>query len=392
MGHPSAAAKVTGPEVLEQVEKILASKSFGSSETMRHLLNYLAQHTVRSPDHPPKEHEIAVELLGRPADFDPKIDPVVRVQTSRLRSKLAEYYVAEGAGDRVYLEVPKGAYFLQASHRGPALSKGSDSFPWRFARGAVAVVFLVLAGIAAWRMFPDRGDARLRQFWRPYFDSPAETLMVYANPRFVGSSTTALRLFDPAKDHAEDVNPGYTGIGEVTGAAEASKLFLSFGRSLRLKRSQLFSWDDAKAHNLIFLGAPPHNVPLFQVPLGRLLKIKPFGEEPHKGVGCIHNLSPRQGEELYYCTYEEGPTRVEYSLVTMSPGVDPSKAVLIVAGTTTFGTQAAMEFFCDPERIEGVNRALRGANGKQVPAFDALIRCRVRGGVPVGAELVLVKQ
>jgi hypothetical protein len=76
----------------------------------------------------------------------------------------------------------------------------------------------------------------------------------------------------------------------------------------------------------------------------------------------------------------------------MSPGVDQSKPVLVVAGTTTFGTQAAMEFICDSERIDAVNRALGGAASAGVPVFDILIRCKVRSGVPVGAEFVLLKE
>ncbi|MCU0247267.1 MAG: hypothetical protein MUC42_11865, partial [Bryobacter sp.] len=364
MEHPESDAKVAGREVQDQVEKILASRSFGASETMRHLLSYLAEHTVKSPDHPPKEHEIAVELLGRPEAFDPKLDPVVRVQTSRLRSKLAEYYVAEGAGDAVFLEVPKGAYCLQASYRGsgkvpevevraPMAGRSASWAAWAMAAIAVAVG----TSLALWFYWP-RGDEGLRRFWRPFLASKAESLLVYANPKFVGSSSTGLRIFDPAKDHAEQVNPGYTGIGEVTGAAEAARIFTMFHAPLRLKRSQLFAWDDAKAYNLIFLGAPPHNVSLFQVPLGRKLKIKPYGDSPFQNQGCIQNLSVRKGEEEYYCQSSEGPTSVEYALVTMSPGVDQSKPVLVVAGTTTFGTQAAMEFICDSERIDAVNRAL----------------------------------
>ncbi len=398
MEHPESGARVAGREVQDQVEKILASRSFGASETMRHLLSYLAERSVRSPEQPPKEHEIAVELLGRPEDFDPKLDPVVRVQTSRLRSKLAEYYVAEGAGDRVFLEVPKGAYCLQASYRSGGTIAASEVAappgrrragwtPWAMA----AVVVFAAAGLVLWFKQP-RGDESLRRFWRPFLESKAETLLVYANPKFVGSSSTGLRIFDPAKDHAEAINPGYTGIGEVTGAAEAVRLFTSFRAPLRLKRSQLFAWDDAKAYNLIFLGAPPHNVSLFQVPLGRKLKIKPYGEEPHLYRGCIQNLSVQKGEDEYYCQSTEGPTSVEYALVTMSAGAGRNRPVLVVAGTTTFGTQAAMEFICDAERIDAVSRLLGEAASAGVPVFDLLIRCRIRGGVPVGAEFVLLKK
>ena len=390
---------VSRVELLEQVERILASKSFGGSETMRQLLQYLGVRTVESPDQHPKEHEIAVSLLGRPSNFDPKLDPVVRVQTSRLRSKLAEYYVAEGTADRIYLEVPKGSYCLHASMRGtaevpvhPTTSGGNAGFRRRLIWCAAIAALLTVGGVGVWRMTATPGDHRLRQFWRPFLESGKEPLIVFANPKFVGSSSSSLRLFDPEKDRAEAVNPGYAGVGEVMGASEVTRMFSSLGRLIRLRRSQLFSWDDAKAYNLIFLGAPPHNVALFQVPLGRKLKIKPYSEDPRRNEGCVQNLFPQGKEENFYCAYEEGPTRVEYSLVTLSAGVDQSKAVLVVAGTTTFGTQATIEYLCDPERVAAVNRALGTGAGETTVPFDALFRCRIRGGVPVGAELVLVKK
>jgi len=49
-------------------------------------------------------------VFQRPPDYDPKVDPIVRVQAGRLRSKLGEYYATEGAHDLVVIQIPKGAY------------------------------------------------------------------------------------------------------------------------------------------------------------------------------------------------------------------------------------------------------------------------------------------
>ncbi|MCP5115626.1 MAG: hypothetical protein GY953_32775, partial [bacterium] len=45
-----------------------------------------------------------------PSSYDPGVDPIVRVQASRLRAKLKEYYEREGAGDPVTIELPRGHY------------------------------------------------------------------------------------------------------------------------------------------------------------------------------------------------------------------------------------------------------------------------------------------
>ncbi|MEK7750932.1 MAG: helix-turn-helix domain-containing protein, partial [Acidobacteriota bacterium] len=103
------------------MNRVLESTTLGGSEALRHLLLYLADHTVLYPGQPAREKEIALGVFGRPADFDARTDSVVRVHAGRLRSKLAEYYVKEGAADRVILEVPKGAYLLVPYYREPAV-------------------------------------------------------------------------------------------------------------------------------------------------------------------------------------------------------------------------------------------------------------------------------
>ena len=57
-----------------------------------------------------KETVIAVSVFGRPTDYDPKADTVVRNQALRLRLKLKDYYESEGARDPLMIQIPKGQY------------------------------------------------------------------------------------------------------------------------------------------------------------------------------------------------------------------------------------------------------------------------------------------
>lgn len=77
---------------------------------LQQLLQYLA---VKAYDHGAeslKEYTIGVEALGRPQDFDPKTDTIVRVQIHRLRQKLREYYDNDGDRDPILIDIPKGHY------------------------------------------------------------------------------------------------------------------------------------------------------------------------------------------------------------------------------------------------------------------------------------------
>src|SRR5579864_8188470 len=95
-----------------QVEKLNRSGVLHGSESLCKLLRFLAENSLDHPGALIKEYQIATEVFGRPQDFDPRLDSTVRVQTGRLRSKLAEYYSGEGAGDQLVIEIPKGSYSL----------------------------------------------------------------------------------------------------------------------------------------------------------------------------------------------------------------------------------------------------------------------------------------
>ncbi len=107
-------------QYLAQIEKLVGSQILHSSESLCKLLRYLAKHALDHPGTPIKEYQIATEVFGRSADFDPQLDSMVRVQAGRLRGKLAEYYSVNGADDSVVVELPKGTYVL-AHHPGAAL-------------------------------------------------------------------------------------------------------------------------------------------------------------------------------------------------------------------------------------------------------------------------------
>ena len=77
---------------------------------------------------PPKEFEIAIEALGRPADYNPAVDATVRVEAGRLRNRLREYYTGEGAADPVLIEIPKGAYSAVFSVR-EGFEEAADPIP-----------------------------------------------------------------------------------------------------------------------------------------------------------------------------------------------------------------------------------------------------------------------
>ena len=116
----------------EQVRRILQSATFRNATTLQQLFQFLAAKTIAGTPEVLKEYTIGVEALGRKSDFDPKTDPIVRVQSHRLRLKLKEYYDVEGSRDTILIQIPKGHYlptFEMAAASIPEPERSSVSTP-----------------------------------------------------------------------------------------------------------------------------------------------------------------------------------------------------------------------------------------------------------------------
>jgi Tol biopolymer transport system component len=149
--------------VLAQLEKILASAVFAKSDRLSHFLRFVVENGLRPGAEPLKETLIGIGVYGRPTDYDPKLEPIVRTEARRLRLKLTEYYNGPGAADRVVISVPTGGYTPQFEIRPGAVSKivtlsASQILPKRsrishLALSGIVASALVLLGIslaAAW--------------------------------------------------------------------------------------------------------------------------------------------------------------------------------------------------------------------------------------------------
>lgn len=105
-----SAATPNAQLVREELEKILASPGFARNERLGGFLRFVVERQLEGQAGTLKETVIAVEAFGRPPDYDPKLDSIVRTEAARLRARLAEYYAGEGAGDTVVIDLPKGGY------------------------------------------------------------------------------------------------------------------------------------------------------------------------------------------------------------------------------------------------------------------------------------------
>src|SRR5436305_5845709 len=103
-------AEVAPSLVRDQLSKILAHSIFSDSQRMVRFLRFAVEETLRGHAAQLKENVIGTHVFDRDADYDPRIDPIVRVEARRLRIKLRNYYGGPGRGDNVIIELPTGQY------------------------------------------------------------------------------------------------------------------------------------------------------------------------------------------------------------------------------------------------------------------------------------------
>jgi TolB-like protein len=96
--------------VRAQLERILASPGFANADRLSRFLRFVVERTLDGEGDQLKEYRLGTEVFDRPADYDPRLDSIVRVEARRLRSKLAEYYEGLGQSDAIVIRVDKGGY------------------------------------------------------------------------------------------------------------------------------------------------------------------------------------------------------------------------------------------------------------------------------------------
>jgi hypothetical protein len=106
------------PDIQAALDRVCSSPPFGHAPKLTRFLRFVVGKTLAGQAARLKGYTIGVEALGRGEDFDPQVDPIVRVEAIRLRAALARYYSGPGAGDPLTIELPRGGYVPHFGWRG----------------------------------------------------------------------------------------------------------------------------------------------------------------------------------------------------------------------------------------------------------------------------------
>jgi hypothetical protein len=401
--HVRAPLEFAGDERWELINRILESKHFAGSARLRDFLVHVTSCALRQIPEEATEQQVGIRVFQRQPGFNTSDDSIVRSQARLLRMKLAAYFNDQGASEEIRVEIPKGGYLPQFSKRaanyfrpliieresGPTVEQARSEDPMRGLqllncqqRWSGSAQSISIAANPSFRETQMDEPGPLDVFWGSIFNGP-RPMVIYSNEPFVRSSDRGVHYAKTCGQNGANgpVCDHLTGVGEVQAVFHITRLFERRGAEFVLKRSSLVPWDDAKQTNLVFIGSTAENPALRVLP-------SPEHFQFTSDTEAITNSTPLSGEPKAFRRSEHPITR-DYAMLSLGKGFTPSRQALVFAGLTTLGTQAAVEYACNPETVCDLLRKV--ARNGSIRPFEAILEVSITGGVPLQAQLVAVR-
>jgi TolB-like protein/Tfp pilus assembly protein PilF len=184
----------SGETIRAHLERVVESDIFRNADRLKRFLRHIVVESLEGRADTLKEYALGTEVFDRKASFDPRIDPIVRVEAGRLRNRLKQYYEATGTPDGLRIDLPKGGYIpIYSETDGAPSAKPSVSTT---AMEAPATHILVLP-------FADHSPNKDQQYFCDGMTEELINALTRVSALRVVAQSSALRLRDEVPDIRE---------------------------------------------------------------------------------------------------------------------------------------------------------------------------------------------
>jgi hypothetical protein len=412
------------------VLRVAAGRQFAKAPLLSKFLLHVCDLTLHGNQSEICEHQIGVQVFGRPVGYNSSEDNIVRNYARQLRKRLSDHFAGEGSEESVQIEIPVGGYvpvfvphqriekpapvriLQEVAGRNAQVavapgSRGRGPQRWR-APLYLAVYSVLLASVVAYftmRVNARKPDPRVSHaLWAQLFSANSDTFVVPADSGFgilQNLSKTRLPLAEyvngryaalplpPMNVHdANDLyTQRYTSVVDLEVASTLvrlpevvpTRLILRFARDLRM--------DDLKRGNAILIGSLYSNpwAEIFQ----RNLNFR-FDYRPEVNDSWIVNENPETGEEKTYENNWDGPSHQTYGVIAFAPNLDGNGHVLLIQGLDMAGTQAAAELLFRGNEILPILEKAASSGGGLRP-FEVLLQTTSIGANAPSARIIATR-
>ena len=403
------------PALRVHLREVVESPAFKGSRRGQQFLHHIVEKTLAGHGDELKERNLGVELFGRDSTYDTGEDAIVRVTASDVRKRLHEYYSETDSAIRI--ELLAGSYTPQFRHMPcrdltlPAPVPAPSLRPDRWRRLAVlAGLLLVVAAMAsAWPWRRNRASESVSPLhvlpWSVLLQSGRQLQLVFADPdvnviqeltgsqislsdyanrRYVARPEELGSEMRQTLSHMRGVNVAAVDVGiavaisRLAGASSA-RLKLNTARSMQ---SSAFKTDD----DFIILGSPRSN------PWSTLFEDQldfQFVRDPELRVEVIRNKRAQPGELPRYVPTARGwGTGHSFATIALVGNPNQSGKVLLVAGTSAEGTEAAGQFVANSAEFARTLQAHGIDPGGPPTHFQILLQVRTMAGSSSALDVI----
>jgi hypothetical protein len=410
----------------ELVQRIVRTQGFAKSERLSAFLLYIVKQAIIHHGEGLTEQKIGQVVFGRPAEYDPRDDNIVRAHASRLRKRLEDFYNEGGQNERIRITVPRGSYipvFEPVASSSEPVDEQPDTAPIecpvtsppvlknekRWAAPMIGTCGVIAAALVAF--FLGRSVDRHEKnetvgsnhtLWAQMFNPHHKTLIVPAD-----SSLIVLRVFTGSTVKVSDYASGryltdftcqqpcdhtllqrlaehrYTSTADLEFALDLFQLPEAQQNPPVIRYARDVQLDDLKDSNAIMIGSVEADpwVDFFRNQESFVLQ-----DNATQGPLGILNRQPEQGEQAFY-GYDR--THLTHGLATISfrPNLSGKGNILLVQGFSLADTQAAAELLMNAQVFDAILKPKLGSKS-QCPHFEALLATDNVNGMGVPTKLL----
>lgn len=362
--------------VLQELERILASRYFKSSDRSKQFLRFVIFSKLDGHAERLKERSIGIELFHRPPGYATGEDPVVRVQAGEVRRRLEQYYQELPEPPHLRIELPVGSY-SPLFHWNPApktpavpppvaIRQATEAASWtpraKLISGlAVAILVVFVASALLFQHFNVEPKSSLEQFWAPALASQQPVLVCIANATDRSAEENILKLLQagtegataPLADGADEniTNEGLPVSPEIVPAADASvaftlsELFGRLNKPSQLRIGTGATYEDLRSFPAVIIGGFNSKWTM------QLVSNLHFAFLREHGQYMIREEVP--GGKTWTTRERPGGETIEdFAIVARLIDSKTGQFTVTVAGIGPRGTQAAGEFVNSTRYLE----------------------------------------
>jgi len=409
------------------LQDVLRSRTFERTSSLRKLLMYLWEQ--RNSDI--NEYAIATEALGRPANFESKIDATVRVQIGRLRRLFDKFYAEEGASHIRRVTIPVWSHQLlfvnienvptQLLTTLPKLNRtalepsatpdpvsvaviGRPIVPAHIGYGILAAVACCALALTAsffsgWT--PNAGHRELPPFWMNLLDNGKNMRIVLPAPIFLSLRTPNggslmvrdINVNDPSKwtdslaltelmGKQQSMPPtwqGYTVASDTFASLQLARFLDGYGIRTSFSSSADSPPEIIDHENVVAFGTK-NSLAAYQTDLDRLT----FRMAPYE-MKVTDLLSAPDHPREFVLVHESRERDVAPGIVALIPRGKDGSRLLLLQGSQTMALIAYLT------SDEGMHEIMQATQQMKTPYFEAVILSQVNRGTPLQSHLGAIR-